>query len=93
MMPAAMYQFPARPPRARSTDDDGQVLRRRRVLAEVPGFLRAVSEARALRPDIPHVAWVAAGRSEGGSLRYVPRGVALARALEHVDGPSPMVAR
>ena len=32
------------------------------TLAEVQGFMGAVSEARRERPDIPRAAWVAAGR-------------------------------
>jgi hypothetical protein len=34
-----------------------------RSLCEVSGFLRAVREARALRPDLPRAAFVAAART------------------------------
>lgn len=75
-----VYQFPKRPRRARPVDDGGQVLRRHRVLAEVPGFLASVAVVMRERPDIPRAALIAAGRGAAEGARHTTPELVLSRA-------------
>lgn len=82
-----VYQFPKRSRRVRPVDDDGQVLRRHRVLAEVPGFLAevpgflaSVAVVMRERPDIPRAALVAAGRGAAEGARHTTPELVLSRA-------------
>lgn len=52
-----------------------------RTLAEVPGFLLAVREARETSPAIPRAAWVEAGRADASNVIRATAAIVASYAL------------
>lgn len=77
---ATVHAFPQAP---RNISASAAPARRcHRTLAEVPGFLRALRDARETWPNVARAAWVAAGRATVRTLRHVNAATVHAYALD-----------